>query len=387
MPPNEIYFDEGFYKEENRPGGVLRNFWTYVGHLDQIAHCPEQGPFISAKLGASLPIFVTIDGGQLRGFINLCRHRAATLLERSSLDASGLGCGSFGQSITCKYHGWQYTCDGRLSRAVSMKGVENFSPRANGLIPVAVKTVGPFIFARCRDPASAPSSGKSSTSEAAASHAGDDALSDLASVLGNISASSEKNDVSDTPPTSYKFVGRHTYEIRCNWKVFADNYLDGGYHISRLHPGLASQLDLKTYASVLYPHLSVQTCDALTAASRRLAGNEVPNRVGRPDYCWVFPTTAINKYGPWIDVHVVTPTSPVTCSVMFDYFLSESIHKTLTPNAIATQMHASADVQREDIDICERVQEGLSSSGYTPGRYAGPEKPSHHFHQLLAKYI
>ena len=35
------------------------------------------------------------------------------------------------------------------------------------------------------------------------------------------------------------FVGRFTYEIKCNWKVFVDNYLDGGYHVPWMHPGLS----------------------------------------------------------------------------------------------------------------------------------------------------
>ena len=32
----------------------------------------------------------------------------------------------------------------------------------------------------------------------------------------------------------YVFLSRHTYAIKCNWKIFADNYLDGGYHIEKV---------------------------------------------------------------------------------------------------------------------------------------------------------
>jgi len=31
-----------------------------------------------------------------------------------------------------------------------------------------------------------------------------------------------------------------SYDIHCNWKVFVDNYLDGGYHVPHLHKGLNS---------------------------------------------------------------------------------------------------------------------------------------------------
>jgi len=27
-------------------------------------------------------------------------------------------------------------------------------------------------------------------------------------------------------------------QLRCNWKVFVDNYLDGGYHVAHAHKGL-----------------------------------------------------------------------------------------------------------------------------------------------------
>ena len=59
-----------------------------------------------------------------------------------------------------------------------------------------------------------------------------------------------------------RFEKSITYEIACNWKVFVDNYLDGGYHVSHLHRGLASQLDLNAYRTEITGHVSLQTCDA-----------------------------------------------------------------------------------------------------------------------------
>ena len=35
--------------------------------------------------------------------------------------------------------------------------------------------------------------------------------------------------------------------LDCNWKVFVDNYLDGGYHVPHLHKGLDSVLDYSEY--------------------------------------------------------------------------------------------------------------------------------------------
>lgn len=48
----------------------------------------------------------------------------------------------------------------------------------------------------------------------------DPTLAELSAVLGSLD--------------KHRFVRRHTYNIKCNWKVFADNYLDGGYHIAKV---------------------------------------------------------------------------------------------------------------------------------------------------------
>jgi phenylpropionate dioxygenase-like ring-hydroxylating dioxygenase large terminal subunit len=41
------------------------------------------------------------------------------------------------------------------------------------------------------------------------------------------------------------WMERRHYTIDCNWKVFVDNYLDGGYHVPHVHRGLDSVLSLQ----------------------------------------------------------------------------------------------------------------------------------------------
>ena len=60
---------------------------------------------------------------------------------------------------------------------------------------------------------------------------------------------------------SLKHVASRTYtDIKCNWKVFCDNYLDGGYHVPMAHPALASNIKMDSYRSVLFDQASVQLC-------------------------------------------------------------------------------------------------------------------------------
>jgi choline monooxygenase len=56
-----------------------------------------------------------------------------------------------------------------------------------------------------------------------------------------------------------KFVLHREYYMECNWKVFIDNYLDGGYHVPFIHPDLTSELDLSTYQSELLGKFSIQS--------------------------------------------------------------------------------------------------------------------------------
>src|SRR5947208_1527598 len=55
-----------------------------------------------------------------------------------------------------------------------------------------------------------------------------------------------------------KFVERHRYELNCNWKVYVDNYLDGGYHVPHLHKGLNSVLEYRDYTIENGEHFCVQ---------------------------------------------------------------------------------------------------------------------------------
>ena len=39
-------------------------------------------------------------------------------------------------------------------------------------------------------------------------------------------------------------MGNANPQVNCNWKVFVDNYLDGGYHVQHLHKDLAAALSI-----------------------------------------------------------------------------------------------------------------------------------------------
>jgi len=152
---------------------------------------------------------------------------------------------------------------------------------------------------------------------------------------------------------------RREYIINCNWKVFCDNYLDGGYHVQYAHKDLASNLNLKDYNIELHEVLSLQTCSPAAAAaaasgtgppaaSTEQAADAATSREATPTntststsssskgglqrvaggrdaaYAFVYPNFMANRYGPWLDTNVVIPMDAHytnRCKVIFDYWL------------------------------------------------------------------
>ena len=83
---------------------IFRRSWQYAGHLGEL-----QGPgsYFASDTGP-VPVVITCDrDGELRGFVNVCRHRGALV-----------ACGAQRRgTLQCPYHAWTYDLDGRLRAA------------------------------------------------------------------------------------------------------------------------------------------------------------------------------------------------------------------------------------------------------------------------------
>src|SRR6185436_15944479 len=162
--------------------------WQLAARADQLAHT---GDYVTTEIAGEPIVVVRGDDGVLRAFFNVCRHHAATVMTEP--------CGR-AQQLRCPYHGWTYGLDGALKGATEFQGVQNFERGSNGLAPVAVATWEMFVFVAI-DPGTPP----------------------LAEWLGGLSA-----EISPLALTALRFAERRVFTINCNWKVFVDNYLDGG---------------------------------------------------------------------------------------------------------------------------------------------------------------
>src|SRR5208283_763201 len=104
-----------------------------------------------------------------------------------------------------------------------------------------------------------------------------------------------------------RFAGRREYRLACNWKVYVDNYLDGGYHVNTVHPSLAGVLDYSQYRTEIAGNTSVQISPLKPADDPSLT------QVRGGDsayYWWVFPNFMLNLYAGVMDTNLVLPLGP-----------------------------------------------------------------------------
>lgn len=334
--PGSWYVDADFYRHETN--AVLKKSWQLVGPVAKFA---APGAFHSGEFAGEPYVIVRDDSGELRAFYNVCRHHAACLTK---------GEGKM-KLFVCPYHGWTYSLRGELIKTPSLGKVEDFDPKKMGLVPIALKVVGPFVFLNFSarpEPFPAQWDG----------------------LFAKLEASGYEK---------LKYIGRREYEIKCNWKVYVDNYLDGGYHVKILHKGLAGQLDLAGYSIENFDRWTLQSCKG--ASDSKPARGDFKERIGEHAlYAWMYPNFMINRYGNIMDTNWVVPLGVDRCVTVFDYYFLDSDDKSF----IDSSLQASDQVQREDVEISESVQKGLSSSAYGAGRYSAElEGGMHLFHQWL----
>jgi choline monooxygenase len=325
---------------ETERKAVFGNTWQAVGRADQVA---EPGRFFTADL-AGEPILVTRDGeGVLRAFFNVCRHRAAQVCPEAEGHVS---------RFRCRYHGWTYDLTGRLRGTPEFDGVDDFCKEDNGLVAMAVGVWGPLVWV----------------------HLGSNPqpLSDLLAPL--------TRRTNDLGLEKLCFVARKEYRLACNWKVLVDNYLDGGYHVNTVHPGLAGVLDYSKYRTEIDGATSVQISPLKSSTDEVAAVRGGENAY----YWWVFPNFMLNLYQGVMDTNWVLPLGPSSCRVVFDFYFADT-QGPAAEQYIAQSIAIADRIQREDVGICEEVQRGLASRSYSTGRFSvRREEAGYHFHRLLA---
>ncbi len=353
--PNTWYTSPEVYALER--DAVFARSWQMIGRRELVA---QPGQFLTADIAGEPVLVVRGEDGTLRAFFNVCRHRAA----RVCTDECGAA-----TKLRCHYHGWTYDLSGNLRGVPEFDGVQNFRREDNGLPPVAVAEWGPFVWVHLTPPREPTGAAVKPGFE------GDRSRDQLESFLGPLVSWAESKKAFE----GLKWFGRKSYDLGCNWKVYADNYLDGGYHVNTVHPALAGALDYKEYRTVCDGNTVIQS-----APTKPSEGDTGRTRTGDAAYWWLYPNFMLNAYAGVMDTNLVLPLGVDRCRVVFEFYFADSV-----PDDVKRQsIEVAEQVQAEDIGVCEEVQRNLSSRSYTTGRFSVKrENGGHWFHQKLGRVL
>ena len=337
--PSAWYLDPRVAELEAQ--SVFSRSWQVAGRAEQLR---QPGQYVTWELAGEPLIVVRGGDSVLRGFYNVCRHHAAVVITQSEGRADRL---------RCPYHGWTYSLEGELTGVPDFGGVLEFDRRAMGLVPTDVAIWEKWVFVRL-------------------DRGGPPLENDLGTELIDhmLPRTLEK----------YQWVEQRRYVVACNWKVFVDNYLDGGYHVPHIHRGLDSVLDYSQYAIETGHRYCLQSSPVVTEGAEPETSAV---RTGeRAFYYWIYPNFMINWYQGTMDTNLVVPRGVDETEVVIDFYFTDNSESARDRNLASIEI--GQKIQEEDTAICRSVQKGLASRAYDTGRLSVRREAGEHlFHRLL----
>ncbi len=342
--PREMYVDPGHWERERDQ--VLLEEWLCVGRLDDLQLGTPGRLAVVEVMGESV-LLTTDESGTLHAAYNVCRHRGSQVVPAMPGDGP-VTCEA--QALRCPYHSWTYGLDGRLLRAPH---AEIDDPAGFSLRPVAVETWGGFGFVCLAErPPSLPDA-----VAATQRHLGNYGLPDL--VTGR----------------------RLTYEVAANYKVVLENYNEC-YHCGPVHPELCRLVpafagggnDLDWDEGVPHREGTWTFTTSGTTTRRPLPGLSQAERQRHKGEL-VYPNLMVSASADHVAAFLVEPLAVdrtrITCSLLFD--AQERGRPDFDPSDAAELWDL---VNRQDWGVCESVQRGMTSRGFSHGWFAPMEDES-----------
>ncbi|MFN8160801.1 MAG: aromatic ring-hydroxylating dioxygenase subunit alpha [Solirubrobacterales bacterium] len=331
-----MYFDPEVARREQR--AIFGRTWQIAGHVSDL---PEAGSRLTASAGSESVLVVRGKDDELRAFRNVCRHRGRRLVTERT------GCA---RAIRCAYHGWTYALDGSLLGAPEIRGFQGGLDRAAlGLHEARVEVLSGLVFVNL-DPGATP----------------------LAELVGDLAERLEPYDI----PSLLRSKGAEDHRQGANWKIVADNYLEG-YHVPIAHPGLMRMLDYERYLPDIregYVWFEAPMRESRSESRVERLYQRLVRPMGRLDdadrsiwrYVFIYPNTALDLYPDQIGYWQINPDGPE--GTRDSWALMRPTGEGARERFIRRlNDRVNELVNDEDVELVEAVQRGLKTDGYRCG--------------------
>jgi len=341
---SDFYTDEKYFEQSKEK--IFARSWQFLGAADETKNLQ---PHTILENFLDEPILITRSENDLHCLSNVCTHRGNILVENACLE----------NGIRCRYHGRRFDLSGKFLSMPEFETVENFPSELDGLPQIPFGIWEKFLFASIKP------------------------FAPFENFIGEMRGRLNWLDFE-----KLKFTSAKDYFVKAHWALYCENYLEG-FHVPFVHQSLNRAIDYGSYTTELFQFSSLQTAMSEPPA---IAGSLNAAQLSKPQnpfdeniaafYFFVFPNLMFNFY-PWgLSVNIIKPINPRKTKISFLTFISDESKIKQSAGADLEQ------VELEDEAIVENVQKGIRSRFYSQGRYSpAREQGTHHFHQLIAKFM
>lgn len=372
--PAEAYTSKEWFDLEQKE--IFSNTWRYAGFMEDV---PGPGHYISVQAGLNNIFIVMGRDRRLRAFHNICRHRGTQLIR---------AVGKAQKALTCPYHDWTYDLEGNLISVPDEKReYEKVDKTCLGLKPASVDIWKGMLFVH-PDP-------------------------DAGSIM------SWFGDVDDQvgPHVPEELIeyedARNTYEIKANWKIVVENYIDV-YHLSHLH---SNTLQMYDHARAEYgwsgPHYIFWEPPVEAFAKDQDSKLQMPRVIPKDQNgAWVpmlFPGIGIGASEDDWNVFIITPLAPDLTRIENRTRVANASRREFSKQANRSygfwskfglggkyegddaygkdDPMASGDFTKEDVYACEQQQKSLTSPHFEVGPAAVGESPVVQHQRVVLEWL
>ncbi|MCL3781326.1 aromatic ring-hydroxylating dioxygenase subunit alpha [Prolixibacteraceae bacterium JC049] len=371
--PVEAYYSQEWFDLEQEH--IFGKTWHFAGFTEDIN---EPGDYITAQVGSDNILVIKGNDHKLRAFHNVCRHRGTQLLRAE---------GNERKAITCPYHDWTYSIEGDL---LSIPNQETEFPNLNcknmGLHKASVDIWRGMIFVHPEPQAPSILQWFNGVEEYLGPHRPEELI-------------------------EYE-EGMTEHTINSNWKIVAENYIDG-YHLSHLHSNTLNMYDHSKQESgfvgphyVFYEPLEKEYLDNLENYAPYPLIDHIPREQVGAYVPLLFPNLGLGEGECDWSIFLIIPIAPdktkvITRSKVMNASSLNFAKQGLLSNAYwnkkisgkyfgknSDDPMASGDFMAEDIFACEQQQKSLKSSRFFVGATAiNLEASVRQFQQIIRDYI